>query len=995
MDGEVQERVISHEGRPGRRPGRIARAVLCLALLLALIPASGADRRGRAEDAGKTVRVGWFESSFNTLDAAGRRSGYAYEYQQKVAAYTGWRYEYVSGSWPELMEKLKNGEIDLMSDVSHTKEREAWMLFPSLPMGTEEYYLFIAPESGGSPSGTGRIQPENEKSLEGKTVGVNRGSVQAELFRTWLEKHGVRVRLVEVTGAEAESLAMLETGELDAYVTVDSFTRPERTLPVWKIGSSDFFFAVNRNRPDLLEDLNGAMSRIQAENRYFNQQMFERFVNPRGANAFLAPEEKEWIDRHQGTIRVGYQDNYMAFCAQDKATGGLTGALKDYLAYAADCLVGEHLDFQPTPFGTISEAMAALERGEIDCVFPANLTTHDGEKIGAVLTPPVTRTDMYAIVRAADQSLAARGGHVNVAVNEGNTNYDVFLDQHYPEWTRLYFENTDACLDAVSRGVADCVLISYYRYNNIARQCDRLRLKPVTTGIAMDYCFAVRAGNTALYAILSRVTGLVPEPTLNVAMSNYMTEDARLTLGDYVSDHLPVVIGAVAAVIGVILTLLILSMKSERKARRLIAATETDELTGLYNRGYFLQYAGALWRSHPETPMDAIVVNIDRFHAVNAIRGRDFGDQALRTLGEGIRETAARYGGIAGRFGADRFDIYCRHTEDYQGIFDSLQRRVEDFSPTAGIRLRMGVMPFKAGMDPVGMFDRARTACSMSRGRYQGRLIIYDEAVGQREGYEQRLLNDLPRALNEYEFEVYYQPKFDIRENPPKLVSAEALVRWNHPELGLVSPGDFIPLFERNGQIAEIDKYVWSHAARKIMRWREEYGVSLSVSVNLSRVDIFDPALEKTLDDLLAYYGLSHGDLKLEVTESAYTENARQLIQVVGSLRGKGYQVEMDDFGTGYSSLNMLSEMPVDILKMDQAFVRRIGESEKADGMVALIMNIARTMKIPVIAEGVETEEQLTFLKRLGCPMVQGFYFSRPLHASEFERKYIRGRKGA
>ena len=281
----------------------------------------------------------------------------------------------------------------------------------------------------------------------------------------------------------------------------------------------------------------------------------------------------------------------------------------------------------------------------------------------------------------------------------------------------------------------------------------------------------------------------------------------------------------------------------------------------------------------------------------------------------------------------------------------------------------------------------------MARGHYKEHLIVFDEKVRQREIYEQRLLSDLRRALDAYEFEIFYQPKFDIQTEPPLLVSAEALVRWRHPELGMIPPDDFIPLLEKNGQVSLVDKYVWEEAARQIVKWREQYGVTIPVSVNLSRVDVFDPVLEGILDRILEYNMLDHDSLKLEVTESAYTENADQVIQVVKSLREKGYQVEMDDFGTGYSSLNMLSSMPVDVLKMDRQFVRNIEKNEKDVKLVALILDIAKSLKIPVIAEGVETENQIRLLKELGCKVVQGYYFSKPLHASEFEAVYLQHAK--
>ena len=974
---------LRHTGSSRRiRAGRFTALLLCLALLAALLPAA-ADGNGAG---GKVVRVGWYESSFNRTDSLGRRSGYAYEYQMKLAAYTGWRYEYVQGSWPELLQMLIDGEIDLMSDVSYTPERAESMLFPSLPMGAEDYYLFVSQRNQ-------EISSSDYSTLNGKKVGANRGSVQADFFREWAQRNGVDCELIEVTTSEDETLQMLVRGELDAYVTVDSFSaqtyaEPDRPVPVCKIGSSDFFFAVNKNRPDLLIDLEGGMNRIQDENRHYNHELTEKHLVTAGANAFLTAGEKKWLEQH-GTIRVGYQDNYLAFCATDPETGELTGALKDYLDYAADCVMNAHISFEAVAFSTASAALEALKNGEIDCVFPANLSACDGEDMGLFLTPPLMRTDLYAVVRQDDRQVLIGREHVVVAVNEGNPNYESCLKDFFPAWRTVYYPTTADCLQAVSFSVADCVLISSYRYNNIARQCEKLNLTTVATGKGLDYCFAVAAGEPELYSLLARIADLVPEFTVNSALTFYTAEDARGTLRDFIAAHPWMVIAVVVAILLVILALMIRSMFAERKAARLIAATETDTLTGLYNREYFLQYAGRMRREHPENNMDAAVLNIDRFHAVNAMNGRGFGDLVLKTLGEEIGAVAKENDGIAGRFEADRFDIWCRHREDYQPVYDRLQGRLNALAPAAGIRLRMGVMPGRPEMEVVQMFDRARTACAMAKDSYSNHLVIYDDQMQERENYEQRLLNDLHRALNSYEFEVYYQPQFDIRSDPPKLVSAEALVRWNHPEIGIIPPNDFVPLFERNGKIGEVDRYVWSETARQIARWRDMYGITIPVSVNLSRVDVFDPALDSALDHLIAYNGLGQDTLKLEVTESAYTGNADQVARVVEGLRRKGYVVEMDDFGSGYSSLNMLSAMPVDVLKMDRAFIRRIGDTEKDKHLVALILGLARSLKIPVVAEGVETEEQLQMLRELGCPLVQGFYFSKPLPAAEFEQMII------
>jgi len=959
--------------------------ILCFVLLLSLLISAAVLPAGAEESSKKIVRVGWFDSTYNSVDENGYRTGYSYDYQLKLSAYNGWNYEYIKGSWPDLMDMLKSGKIDLMSDVSYTPEREAYMSFSSLPMGTEEYHLFVTP-------GNKQITAKDPATLNGKKIGVNRDSIQEQFFAEWAKEYHVQPEIIEVSGSEEESLQMLESGSIDAYVTVDSFMEPSRAVPVYKIGSSEYYFAVSKNRPDLLEELNDAMSKIQDENRYYNLQMYEKYIRKTGANGYLSKAEVQWLKKH-GKIRIGYQDNYLAFCAKDKKSGELTGLLSDYLTLANDYFSNATIEFEPVAYPNADEAMKALERGKIDCMFPANISGYEAETRGIVITPSLLDTEMYAVVRAKDPNIFAQGKKVVVAVNEGNVNYEAFLLAHHPEWKKAYFPNSEACLEAVAKGKADCLIISNYRYNNMARLCKKHRLTTFSLGTELEYCFAVKKGETALYSTLSKIISMVPDSAVNAALSQHLTEEAKLTFADFIEDHFGIVMIIILVIILLFLALLLQNMRAVKKAKKLIQATETDDLTGLYNRKYFFQYANRIYHEHPRTPMDAIVLNLEQFHSINEIHGRKLGDRVLRVLGNEISAIAQEKSGIAGRFEADRFDIYCHPYEDYKQIFDRLQTALDGIASNLNLRLRMGVMPWQENMEPVELFDRARTACNMARGHYKEHLIIYDERVSEREGFEQRLINDFRHALEAQEFEVFYQPKYNIKVDPPQLYSTEALVRWNHPELGVVSPGDFIPLFERNGQIGLLDKYVWSQAARQVAEWKETYGITLPVSVNISRVDVFDPQLEQTLETILSENHLDHQSFKLEITESAYTESADQVIEVVESLRQKGFQVEMDDFGTGYSSLSMLSSMPIDALKMDMQFIRDIDYDEKNRQMVTVIMDIAKTLKLPVIAEGVETQSQLQTLKSMGFSLVQGYYFSRPLRAEDFARRFFEDTK--
>lgn len=416
----------------------------------------------------------------------------------------------------------------------------------------------------------------------------------------------------------------------------------------------------------------------------------------------------------------------------------------------------------------------------------------------------------------------------------------------------------------------------------------------------------------------------------------------------------------------------------------LISATEYDELTGLYNRNFFYEFANRFYREHPDRPVDSIVVNINQFHSVNELHGRDFGDKVLRALGTEIRAFLDKAGGIGSRTNVDDYYIFCPPQEDYQALLDRFQSAVNRLSDNAGIRLRMGVMPWKKGMEPVQLMDRAHTACS--RVRYSDkRLVVYDEDMLEREHLNERLLNDLDRALREREFKVYYQPKFNITVDPPVLSSAEALVRWQHPELGLLAPEKFISLFEENGLIQQVDRYVWREVALQMAAWLKKFGRVFPVSVNVSRIDLYDPDFNKGLCALLKAFSLRREDFLLEITESAYTEDSDQIVENVKKLREDGFLIEMDDFGSGYSSLNMISTLPIDVIKLDMQFIRNAFHDHGDTRMLEAVLGIAEMLHLPTIAEGVETVEQLQALRSMGCDAAQGYYFSEPVPAEEYE----------
>ena len=638
----------------------LAALLLALVALSALVPLAALS-----EPSGKTVRVGWHEAPFFITDQYGRRSGYSYEYQWKISAYTGWDYEYVEGTWSELLQMLKDGEIDVMSDVSFMPERAESMLFPSLPMGTEAYYIFTAPNNT-------EISADDFTTLNGKRVGVTDTSIQQEMLVQWTRQHGVDIEMVSLTTPEEESLKLLADGTLDAFVTIDIYGDPQTAVPVCKIGSSDFFFAVNKDRPDLLIELNAALNRIQDENKYYNQQLHEKYLSSLNTDRYLTTQEKDWLSGH-GAIRVGYQDGYLAFCATDPATGELTGALKDYLTYASTALEEVHLDFEPIAFPTASAAIEAMKNGEVDCVFPANLTDNDSETLDVVMSPPLMRTEMDAVVRASEQREFVRKQDVVVAVNEGNTNYDMWLSDNYPTWKRAYFKDTPAGLEAVAAGGADCVIISNYRFSNISKQCEKLHLTTVYTGVDMDYCFAVCKGNTELYSILSRAIKAVPDAVVHTALTYYSTEDVKTDFGELIKDNLFIVMSVIAVVLLIILILLLRSIHAERKIReeeKLVSDLNrkafVDALTSVRNKGAFANYTQEMQNRLEQGERLKYAVGVfdcDNLKQVNDQSGHDKGDQYIKAACRLICRVFSH--SPVFRIGGDEFAVILLN-DDYQ-----------------------------------------------------------------------------------------------------------------------------------------------------------------------------------------------------------------------------------------------------------------------------------------------------------------------------------------
>lgn len=410
-----------------------------------------------------------------------------------------------------------------------------------------------------------------------------------------------------------------------------------------------------------------------------------------------------------------------------------------------------------------------------------------------------------------------------------------------------------------------------------------------------------------------------------------------------------------------------------------------DELTGIYNKQAFYAKTKEMLLDNPDKNFDLLRINIERFKVLNDLFGESTGDKLLRYIGKFLKEINLPLC-VSGRLYADNFVVcYEAGKGDSRRMINTLQMVADSFAINNRTILSFGLYRIDDKTLPVSvMCDRANMALWKAKGNFKNPYCEYDEKMRQQVLKEQKIINAMEMAIQNKEFTLYLQPKYYIEKGT--IIGAEALVRWISQENGFISPGDFIPVFENNGFVYEVDKFIWEESCRYLRKWLDEGREVHPISVNVSRIDLYDPKLVQHLVDLREKYQLPSQYLELEITESAYTEDPEQIITITRQLREAGFVILMDDFGTGYSSLNMLKDIQIDVLKLDMGFLKSSDHSAKGGNILTAILKMAESLKMQAIAEGVETKEQVEFLKSIGCKYVQGFYYSKPLPVDEFEK---------
>ena len=537
-------------------------AMLSLLLLLsAVLPVKAAAETAPA----KVVRVGSFEDTFNYVNEKGARKGYGYELLETLSGYTGWQFEYVTCDWSDCFEKLKNGEIDIMGDISYTEDRAEEMLFSDEPMGEEKYYLY-------ADFSRTDISASNFKTLNGKKIGVLMGTEPEEMLTEWEEKHGIKTEHINISNNE-DVKQKLANHEIDCFVSLEeSFWAELGISTMTRVGESGIYYAINKDRTDIKEELDNAMRALDEADPFYTADLYKRYFSL-DYTPILTSEEKAWLRKH-GAIRMGFLTSDGGVSTYDPATGELTGAITDYIQFATGCLGNQDLEFQIVGYDSKEAELDALKSGEIDMVFHFDQSPNLAEEYRVACTNTTWTSNMMAVTNKEhfNENKANR-----VAVPQNKLSLKKYLAFYYPQWEIVDCDTQEDAAKLVRDGQADCVVTgasSEEKYSKKYGFYSVLLPNPAKS------CFAVNSGNRSLLSILNKTLNAMPTNMLTGSLAMHKSSLRKVTLSEFIKDNFFMVLLvssiAVAVVLLTILKLLRKARKAEAAAKK--AANDTQEL---------------------------------------------------------------------------------------------------------------------------------------------------------------------------------------------------------------------------------------------------------------------------------------------------------------------------------------------------------------------------------------------------------------------------------
>lgn len=945
---------------------------VCILLTAIMICSEPGYASSEGTEEKKEIIVGYSDNDdMIQKDSNGNLYGYGITYLDELSGYTGWDYTYVELSPEERMEGLLDGRVDLLCSVHRDCKEQEELLFSEDSSGLEYGMLCALLDNN-------EIFYNDYEAINGKKIGIDRNTDLEQSLKTYGETHGITYEPVYLDGL-SEQMAALKNKKVD-MVLLSSLQETYRCKYVGKAGLEKEYFAVRRDSESLMEELNRANAALQQEKPFYISSIYETFYgNPEEKLTGITRKEYEFINRKE-PIKVACDANSYPLEYVDEETGEYTGVYA-----AAMRLISEEsgLNFEFIPLVNFSEAWDLVASGEADLIAGNYGNDRTAEYYHMTYSQSYLSAE-YTLI--GGKGLEIRDG-MSIALPQNYVGLRYFFQTEEPGWKIALYDDVSGCLKAVNQGEADVTAVNAIflqtvynlnRYDNLKIVPNMTKTFPISVGIGNNHTEELKSIiDKAIYQIpASEFEKCITEHAINVVYEPSLME----TAGKFFP-HICI------TVLAVILAVFVIIRKREKHFHHLAM---TDSITGMWNRVKFYKEVRDILEKNRDKTYLLITLDINKFKFINNDFGSKAGDCILSVMGERIQEIFGERGYTA-RNTADIFLILIEEIYYRPEMLEPLnkpiyfnnngKRQYYKVVVKAGIRR---IMPGEPGTDLIPYVDQASIARKTIKDTAGVSQAYYDENMKHILEKESAIEKRMEEALENGEFQVYLQPKYDLRSE--RIMGAEALIRWIDPEKGLIPPDEFIPLFEKNGFILKLDFFVYEEVLRRMAQWKLEGKPSICVSVNVSRVHISTLDFFDKLNRLVDRYQISRRDFELELTETIIGGELDLVKAFIQECKKEGFKVSIDDFGSGYSSLNLLKELPVDVLKIDKGFLDEAEESMRSNIIVEQVVEMAKRMKIGTLCEGVETERQLSFLKKIGCDMAQGYLFSRPIPVTEFEQ---------
>lgn len=922
----------------------------------------------------------------------GELSGYYIDYLEEITKYTEWNYELVPiDNYEDFDKACEEGNYDLMLGVIYSKEYdESYFEYPKQTVGAKRYVFAV-------PKDSGLVEDKEYAFLRGTNIGIAKGTGITELEERFTDfchmqgietvsdasgryKNGVNFKHID----PQERVVAQESGEIDGILASDAVCLQLDMYAIATFGLDQIYFVAPEQKRGILQELNKAIEKITTLDPEYNERLYETYFanNMEYSISFDAEEEAYLEEEHTWKVSLV---NGCAPYSYINDEGRQAGMVLEVLKEVSENTDGQ-IKFEYVFYESLEEAEEAVLNGDCDIVglslystllssgnefrrstsfYKDIFTTYKEsgkaapkiQKTAALLPEylPISKKLLSAETVDTEEVLSA--AECLRLIQEQKAGYTILLEKvgnyikSYEGYSELYE------YPVVNGEVSLCIAYG-----------EQL---PDIAGNIIDKCLA-QVERTELDSYISEVT---------------MFEHGTHTLKEYIEDHMAVFSIVISSVLLIICALLVaVIVNIERNAKKIHEILYTDKVTGGSSYKRFLEEAEKYAVADKKHKM-MIYMNISGFKYINDVFGFEAGNQVLQEISRFLEKAAE--GGIFARMYADRFAVLISYSksEDMEKrlreAFEAFEDMCRKKYPSFNIWIKAGAYAMQEGDDIEKAVNRANYAMDSIENTFKNECSFYDEKMHDMVVQQKEIEKGMWEALEKGEFCAYYQPKYNIETK--ELSGAEALVRWRHPQKGLLPPGLFIPVFENNHFIIQVDFYIFERVCRFLQGIMDEGKELIVISSNFSRLHLNQPNFVDRLVAIVDKYNVPREYLEIEITETVATENFEQFVGTITKLKEKGFSVSIDDFGSGYSSIQLLYKLPIDVLKFDRDFVVE-GE---ANGMKLELLDsiISVTMKngIKIICEGVETIEQEEFVRSHKCTYVQGFLYSKPVTEEEFK----------